>query len=291
MRSVFGIYGYDLTRPLTVAGITVRPCIADVAKTRQLAIDQKAFHLTAMGESPDPPDAELLFDLSAVLTFSQQQWIEITSIRAVHDATGPQDTSSLFAPRLDIPYRRPKGGSLISRDLNPPETEREFLELCLKRLQDQTFNKATNFRKAFFRNVEAWRLRVQAAEFTYYLNFSALEILARTDSRDYKEKNVAKILTPFLTKHGFNVKQNCPKSRERSMQTYAHLRNALFHNGEWKTTFNENDIDVTLNIADYAVLLERLVADVLLRLLGYNDPSINWDRWIDRQPFNAIKQP
>ena len=59
----------------------------------------------------------------------------------------------------------------------------------------------------------------------------------------------------------------------------------MFHNGKFAATFNENGTEVTLRITDYEDQFRMLVPDVFLRVMGYDDDSINWNRWRDRQPF------
>ena len=82
----------------------------------------------------------------------------------------------------------------------------------------------------------------------YYLIFSALEILARRHAGDYVS-TIAPVLTCFLRNEcKFDVVQNKPSVRERSIQTYTYLRNALFHNGEFEATFDENGRQVTLKL-------------------------------------------
>lgn len=59
----------------------------------------------------------------------------------------------------------------------------------------------------------------------------------------------------------------------------------LFHNGAFERTFNENGKAITLKLSEYESYLRRLVPDLLLKVMGYDDGHINWNRWLDRQPF------
>ncbi|GAH45152.1 unnamed protein product, partial [marine sediment metagenome] len=121
-------------------------------------------------------------------------------------------------------------------------------------------------------------------DFTYYLDFSALEILSRTILDDYTS-NAAVVTSNLLNQYGFSVSQDNSHDRHLGMQTYAHLRNSLFHNGEFEKSFNENENIITLKLNDYANYLRLLVPDLLLRILGYDNDNINWNRWLDRMPF------
>ena len=69
------------------------------------------------------------------------------------------------------------------------------------------------------------------------------------------------------------------------MQTYAHLRNALFHQGKFEKRINENVCEVVLKLTDYDDEWRRLIPDVLLKVLGFDDGLINWKRWLDRMSF------
>lgn len=157
-----------------------------------------------------------------------------------------------------------------------------LLILCFDKLGDKKFNEDTGLVQAFYRNVETFKLSEPFPEITYYFTFSALEILARCHQNHSKDKNVAKVLNDFLCAIGFTVHQDNPKQRRLGMQTYAHLRNALFHNGKFEATVPENGNSITLRLEDYNGNLERLLPDVLLRVIDYNDSSINWDRWSNR---------
>ena len=63
--------------------------------------------------------------------------------------------------------------------------------------------------------------------------------------------------------------------------------NALFHNGAFEKPILENGREVVLELARYADYLGRLVPDVLLKVLGFDDQLINWNRWLDRQAFGG----
>ncbi len=127
---------------------------------------------------------------------------------------------------------------------------------------------------------------MQFVDVTYYYNFSSLEILSRTFTKDFKSP-VAVLATNFLKKLGFDVSQDNADSRHLGIQTYVHLRNALFHNGNFEKSFQENGNTITLKLNDYDSYLSRLMPDVLLRVIGYDDEHINWNRWVDRQPFRG----
>jgi hypothetical protein len=89
----------------------------------------------------------------------------------------------------------------------------------------------------------------------------------------------------YLKNFGFDVEQNNLLRRTQSVQTYAHLRNALFHQGKLETKISENGREIMLKLTDFSSNWQRLVADVLLKVIGFDDGHINWNRWLDRMPF------
>lgn len=283
MQYFFGIYGYEITRAIQVGPFLLRPCSSSLPEENNLATDSQRFHLTAIGTSSGEISMQSLFDLSAALTFCQQQWVEVTRpLNSSADIDAGQMLGQ-FPLELKLNCGRP-AGELLMRDSSCESSRQNLLELCLQKLNDASFEETTGFRSAFFRHVESWRLRQPFVDLTYYLDFSALEILARTAGRN-QDDPIAQVTTSFLKQLGFDVKQDDIKVREKSMQTYAHLRNALFHNGQFEYQVKDNAAIVTLKLLEFEDYFRRLVPDVLLKVLGFNDGHINWNRWLDRQTF------
>ena len=184
----------------------------------------------------------------------------------------------------DFKSNRPSQGEIIIQDAFDKDARRNYLDRCMSCLKDEDFEERTNFRKALFRNIEIWRMPRQLIDVIYYYDFSSLEILARTCCQDYN-RNFAEVSAKFLKCYGFNVTQDDRNSRHLGMQTYAHLRNALFHNGQYEKTVQENNNVITLKLNDYADYLGRLMPDVLLKVMNYDDEHIYWTRWLDGMPF------
>ena len=284
MSYYFGIYGFEITRPILTEHFSLLPRFTAFAEAQGMAADGTKFHLTAVGMVNDQPDDEALFNLTAALTFCQQRWVAASQVVSLPDAVEASEVMGQFPALMSIAPGRGSHGEAIGSDTFYPEARSKFLNLCMGKLADTTFNDATGFRPAFFRHVESWRLYNPFVDLTYYLDFSALEILARTPQNN-RRGSIAYLAAGLLKKHGFDVKVNDTTDRRRGIQTYAHLRNALFHNGEWVASFEENKVPVTLKLSDYEDKLRRLVPDLLLRVLGYEDDHINWDRWLDCMPW------
>lgn len=285
MPYYFPVYGFEITKQIEFRNFVLFPKTTVFKEAESLAKDRDKFNLTAVGEIKNEPDRDQLFDLAGALTFCQQQWVVLSHPSNFPVDSTPNNAIEKFPPVYKTTNKRLSHGMLIIQDVFDHEARRNFLDLCISRLRDNGFEEATNLRKAFFRNVEICRMSSLFIDVTYYYDFSALEILARTFAQDYTSKNIASIITNFLNNHGFNVDQYNVNSRHLGMQTYTHLRNALFHNGNFEKKIPENGVDVTIKLKDYEGYLRRLMPDVLLKVIGYDDAHINWNRWIDRMTF------
>ena len=69
------------------------------------------------------------------------------------------------------------------------------------------------------------------------------------------------------------------------MDTYARLRNALFHTSDFKAIRKSGVGVVHYKLFDYFSQLMMLVNLVVLKATDFDDGHINWDSWIDRQLF------
>jgi hypothetical protein len=282
MADYVGIYGFAMTRPIQAAGISIEPCFTDHKDAVLRADDPDQFFLTAVAELPDQDARELAFDLAAALTFCQARWVIVTRpTRAQPGATLDQFKSKL-PQMLDLPMRRQSDGQLIMEDTFEPGSRQQLLNLCIRQLQDAPFNEKTGFRSGLFRCVEALRMDPAYIDVTYYLHFSALEIMTHSIEGD---GSFAPLATRLLRKYGFDVVQNDPSRPICSLQNYAHVRNGLFHKGALVVEVPVNQAKVKLKLTDYDERLRRLVPDVMLKILGFDDGHINWNRWLDRMPF------
>lgn len=291
MRHFFGIYGFEFTNEIPLNGIRLIPLTNSLDKAKKLATSDSEFNLTGIGEFThnnidEIPDSEFdkLFDLTGTLTFCQQQEVLLSHLTTKPNESETQQLFQSLPAQLDFRKNRYKKGTLLVP--TNPEPKCHLLNLCLNKLGDDQFNKDTEFRGAFYRNVEIFRLNIQHVDITYYATFSALELLARRMLDDYDTSDIAMLITPFLKGLHFNVYEDKESGGERNIRTYARLRNALFHNGKFEKTFtNKKKQKITVTQSDDGYKLEKLLPDVLLRVLGYDDEYINWDRWIDRNAF------
>ncbi len=66
---------------------------------------------------------------------------------------------------------------------------------------------------------------------------------------------------------------------------YCVLRNSLFHKGDYIAYTKNDDPDSIIYLKDYSSSLCLLLSLFIMKYIGFDDNYINWDSWIDRQPF------
>lgn len=285
MKYYFAVFGYEITQKLELEEFVLHPVANDLYTAKQKSKDENNFNLTAIGQVKNSPCRDTLFDLEGTLTFCQQQAVIVSDFHQENSNNNIEKIKKYFPNKINVLCKRYTSGALVRSDDEDSDGRIYLINLCLRRLKNSNFNAQTDFRVAFFRNVESWKLRSELIDVTYYIDFSALEILSRKYLNDFKSKDVANLICRFLNCYCFDVKNNCGDNRKIRMDSYAHLRNALFHNGKFEKTFDDNGAQVTLNLSEYSENLRRLVPDVLLKVIGYQNSSINWNRWVDRMHF------
>jgi len=237
----------------------------------------------------------MFFDLEAALTFCEQQRVALShsvqlmpgeDARTMLMSDKPNEVKNSLPLQLGVSnslFRRgirPTSGACLQFDAFAPETRIRFLELVTKKLADPDFQRETGFRSAFFRNTEIARMGEAPIDVIYSLVFTGLELLARKNLKSgSKKEKLSDLLEGFLSKLGFK-----PTVDEAGQ--IATCRNALFHRGEYDGTYwhSESKQKQSIKITDLP-RIEVLFADVLLKVLGFDAPEINWNRWRDRMAF------
>lgn len=275
-----GIYGYQIVRPIVGPGFRIEPRTTDHEQSILWAREEDAYHLTAVVFGDVIAD-DFLFDLGAVLSFIEHLDVVVTSPRSV-DA---EDVFSAFESIISTHRRSSGGGASLRDDYFFPNTRCNFVVACLGKLADEEFCAATRFRALFFKKVETFRQRRPFLEVTYFLLFSGLETYARAVLSDRKSGNSSTPICKLLKQLGFDVSEERPNDLPRAISTYTHLRNSLFHNSEFGRRVDLNGTIVAMEMIDYIFHLQQLVTLVILKAVEFDDGHINWNSWIDRQPF------
>lgn len=276
------IYGFAFTRDFTAAGLRFTPIESDHSATKKLARDLKSHHLTGT-VSAQQISSDTIFELEGVLSFIEHLDVMVLETEQALDAV--ENPFEYFEPTVSAHKRHNGGGAVIGSDAFNPwrESRQQFIDLALTRLKDKQFCQETRFPSLLFKCVETFRQRQPFLEITYFLLISGLEAFCRTSQNDYQSKNAAEPITRQLQSYGFKVFQDDPSQLSRSISTYLHIRNALFHQGDFSATVKMNNDLVTLDCSKYLFNLSMLVSLTVMKAVGFDDGHTNWDCWIDRQ--------
>jgi len=278
---MLGIYGFQISQPIEVAGVKISPISTSYEKLKLLARDESRYNLTATAESINSSEEEL-FLLEGVLSFIEQ--LDVKIVRLIGEKVSAAD----FPPVLLVQKRLSGCGAVIGEDAFFPDSRREFIELCLEKLRDESFCKASNLKTLLFKIVETFRLRSPFKEIQFFLLFSGLEAFARAFQSDPYNRNAADPICKTLMAYGFNVTQEISQCPQRAIASYAQLRNSIFHRNELSTTVkNSSGEEISLNASKYYNNLLMLASLTIMKVVGFDDGHINWDAWIDKQLFKS----
>ena len=275
-----GIYGYEITRPIVGSGFRIDPRTTDFQQSQHWAREENAYHLTAIVSGPSVND-DFLFDLEAILSFVEHLDVIVTTPRIIE----AEVVFSAFEPMITTHRRSNGGGAALPRDIFFCNARGDFVVACLGKLSDGAFCSRTQFRALFFKKVETFRQRRPFLEVSYFLLYSGLESYARAVLNDRDTRNSSTPICRLLQQFGFDVSEERPNDLPRAISTYTHLRNSLFHNSEFDARINLNGTVVEIKVIDYFFHLLQLITLVVFKAVEFDDGHINWDSWIDRQPF------
>lgn len=302
MSFASGVYGYTFTRPFDVAGLRFEPLYDRHEIASDRGRDIEAFHLTGVFIVPIDSLSglrtwiETFFDVEAALTFCEQQRVVLShcvqlmpgeDARTILLADGPHAVKDALPMKLDVSDSlsrrrpRPTSGACLQFDAFAPDMRIRFLALAMSKLSDAGFQHVTGFRSAFFRNTEMVKMGEAPIDVTHSLLFTGLELLARKALNPNKHDSLSYILRTFLEAQGFAL-------TEDEARQIAQCRNALFHRGELVATYHTavGNMEQSIKITELPHL-GTLFTDVLLKVLGFDDPQINWSRWRDRMAFQG----
>lgn len=282
MPQTSALYGFEFTRSFSAAGLFFQPVESNHVAAKQLARSLNAHKLTGTVSGPKLTQ-EMLFKLEGVLSFIEHLDVLVSEPESAEDAA--DNPGCYFKSEFTVRPRNPGGGAVLGSDAFNPwrESRQRFIDLALSHLSDEQFCQSTRFRSLLFKCVETFRQRQPFLEISYFLLISGLEAFARATEDDYQSKNAAVPITKTLQRYGFVVYQDNPKCLARSISTYLHIRNALFHQGNFSKTIQINSDQVTLNCSEYLFNLSMLVSLTIMKAIGFDDGHTNWDCWIDRQ--------
>lgn len=282
MTHVAGIYGFQITRPFSVWGLTFEPITSDFRQAEILARDLDVYYLTAT-VTCDALNPELRFKLEGILSFIEH--LDVLVSIPIERPVGEEFSTALFPKSLTTQRRNSGGGAVVGVDTFFPQSRATFIDLALRCLSDDAFCTSTKFNSLFFKCVETFRQSRPFLEISYFLLYSGLESYARAVRNDRCNNNSSEPIYRLLKSYGFNVYQDKPSELPRAISTYTHLRNALFHNSEFEKTVTIDRLQVQISTTDYFDNLSLLVSLTVMKAINFDDGHIHWDAWIDRQLF------
>lgn len=278
MATVCAIYGYDFTREFTYRGMRFVPRYALITEAHEKARDLTKYQLTGVVVI-DSYVAESIFCLEAVLSFIEHLDVIVSDPFSC-------DSADYFSPFPDVArtvQRNNGGGAVLHQDAFFDNMRADFICLAMDRLADDRLCEDTGWRILFFKATEKFRQRRPFLDISYYLLFSGLETHVRRTLGEPDDRDTVKLIARHLRKLGFNIHQFKPNDLKRSADSYACVRNALFHNSSLDTTRKTAGVVVHYRLTDYYPHLLILVNLVVLRGVGFDHPSFQWDQWITMQ--------
>lgn len=285
MMKRFGIYGYECTCLAEFDFFKIIPVSNDYSKVDRLASDLNAYNLTSFLEINDKgvdDEKQFIFDLQGVLSFIDQKEVLVSNLLREHESYESLDKDY---PTKMLGNARCNSGKVVMSDAVSDGSRKIFIEMALKKLSDKTDPVNKVFRGAFFRVIEVFRQADSFIDVKYYLLFSALESLSRAVFDDYDSKNCSVLISKFMSQCNLGLVQDDSVNLYRSVSTYGHLRNALFHNGKFEKTINLNGSETKLELSKYYSQFEMLLPLVMMKYIGFDDGYINWNSWLDRMMF------
>ena len=299
MSFAVGVYGYTFTQAFDVAGLSINPLYEDIRSASDKGRDTRNYHLTGLIKVPIDSHlkvqswSNLFFDLEAAFTFIEQQRVVLAHLVELRPSEDPirllrsgddHELKQEFPLTLglvnDLTNRNARStpGECLRFDAFDPDMRLRFLQLVIPRLSDQAFLDSSGFRAAFFRNVEMIKLDNAPIDVSYSLLFTGLELLARKYLKP-GPTDLGQTIKKFLEPLGFSIDTN-------EANQIAACRNGLFHRGEYGGEY-QHDGEHTKRRIELNQLprLDSLFTDVLLKISGFHDPHINWNRWRDRMAF------
>lgn len=274
-----GIYGYGIREPMSIGEIEIVPRYFGGMEAQQYHRKEEIYHLTAFAKT-ESYNADTFFDLAAILAFIERLNVLISAPIALSSINN-KEVLSHFPDTISLHPRQNGGGRVIAESPTSENGRTDFIKAALAKLGDKQFCEQTQFRGAFFKCVETFRMPQSFLDVSYYFLFSALESFARGKYSEY-DAPAAQPINRLLQEYGFQVSIDNKSDLKRAVSTYCHLRNALFHNGKLEKEVNVNGKITILRVVDFYQRLANLVPLVMMKVVGFDDDHIDWDGWTGR---------
>lgn len=279
MQQYCAIYGYEFTKPFQYGSMRFVPRYTWVADVHDKAVDLTQYNLTGVVVL-DSYNNHQIFCLEAVLSFIEHLDVHVSD----PISTETTEHFSLFPEVARTAQRHNGGGAVLHQDTFFPTMRSDFVCLAMDRLADVAFNKATGWDTLFFKATVPFRQRSPYLEVSYFLLFSGLETYVRRTLGEPDDRDVAALIARRLRQLGFDIHSYKASDLKRSADSYARLRNALFHNSSFKAIRRgKSGATTEYDLLDYYAHFMILVSLVVLRAVDFDHPRLHWDSWITMQ--------
>lgn len=275
----YGVFGYETHCETLFSFGKILPL-----STKKINnLDRKSYSLSAFIELNDDESEQTLIDIEAILSFIEQKDVIINYPLKKHEVYDPLPEN--YPLIINKHQRLNCSGAIIIQDNYSKYSRQIFIEKALSELKKSDFDV---FRQAFFKSTLRFKPQVNYLDVSYFLLFSGIEALARVDINANVKQNTPSVLSCFFKKYGFPLIEH-DKELYKNTNVYSSLRNAVFHNGKIESSIKcpstQNQVKIELN--DYYSYFDSLATLVIMRYLDFDDSWINWNQWIDRQPFKS----
>lgn len=323
----YGIYNFCFNHKIISKDFILHPFYKKFTDAKKFSNETSFYNLTGFLECRQDSDEkirDLIFHLSAVLTFIQQQNVIIANtfdsfqtdkadLKRFRDYIITEKRNwNQFAFRNDNDF-----DNAINKVYEKIISNNDPCNTKSKNFFDDNYHK--EYASLIFKNIEKFKMSKPFVEITYFLVFSALESFCKAYIKNVLNEsvcndvnyNIAKVLNslkiPFvfsdcsgkfeMNKYNENDKTNENDFFKSSIRTYTGLRNALFHSNKFFEYFDEegkyppnnNDSEHLIfkhkiKVTDCCYNLHKLVMYVGLKCAGFDSDIYNWSSWWKRTP-------
>jgi hypothetical protein len=264
-----GIYGFKITKAVELGdGIKIIPRTSDYDTVLKWSKSTSVYYRTAE-ITGDCFSDDFLCRLRVILSFIEKNNVIVSSPRC--NLTAPEHLD-------EIPLLRAASSSgAIGVDVFYPRSNEIFIRKAFDMLENSD---KTKFDQLLFKYVESFLFNCKFIDVSYFLLFSGLEAFVRNFFNDEKT-DIGSLLRKYSKIYGFQV-LDTGADPIKLASSYARLRNKLFHNCRYEDKANDTnvfDVQLTKYLPHFSLLVELII----IKEIGYEDTSINWNRWVDFQ--------
>lgn len=269
--SVYGIYGYGVTREISLFFGKILPITHSVKELTDKITNKDKLELTGFLIFDNVSrEKNYIFHLEVVLSFIEQRRVLIRHKLKTHETIDYLDSD--YPKSLTIDLELNSRANVIIEDWRSPDSRKTFIDTAMNKiihLNDEEFIQIIH------KNVLTFSNPLVYADVNYYLWFSGLEALARKRVSKYGT-DIAGALYLYLNDK-FIIKQQCNENPLISIDAYVALRNGIFHNGKLVTELKNRPFKQEVSLKKLHGCFKRLNILSILKDTEFDDGFVNWD--------------